>query len=94
MIEPLDYPINPAPGQTETFVPWGIEELYQPTEICFPAPSIFEGSLQILGTTTLQPGNVPALVVRDRLGTYAILQGHPELPGMLCVVRVIHTNAV
>jgi hypothetical protein len=91
-MEPPDYPIDPAPGQLEMFVPPGIEELYEPTEICFSAPSVLDGPLQILGTTTLVPGGL-ALVVKDRIGTYAILQGHPELPGMLCIIRIIHTTS-
>ena len=94
MIEPPDYTIHPAPGQIETYIPRGIEELFGPTEFCFPAPSILEGALQILGTTTLQPNNIPALVVRYRLGTYAILQGHPEHPGLLCMTRIIHTDTL
>lgn len=92
----LDYnlPIN----QVEQFpfeaqIPhYGIEEVYAPTEICFPAQAVLNSGLEILGMTTISPDNIRALLVRDRLHTYAVLQAHPHLQGMLCILRIIHTN--
>jgi hypothetical protein len=88
MNEPPDYPLNPAPGITEQAIPPGLEEVFGPAEICFPAASILIDAFTIMGTTLVD--GILGVVIRDRIDTWAILTPHPENAGLLCMIRIIH----